>query len=95
MSEAITTVEGRAYSPHSALFGAMHSARSSRCCVIAAHPNDEIVGGGCLISKLPDVQILHISNGAPRAAEEVLAAGFETVADYVEAGKRECLSALE
>jgi N-acetylglucosamine malate deacetylase 2 len=95
MNEAITKEEGKVYSPHSALFGVMQSSRSSRCCVIAAHPNDEIVGGGCLISKLPNVQILHISNAAPRSGEEVLAAGFATVADYVEARKRECLSALE
>jgi LmbE family N-acetylglucosaminyl deacetylase len=69
--------------------------RRSRCCVIAAHPNDEIVGGGCLISKLPNVVILHISNGCPRTLEEARELGFDSTAECAEARRNECLSALK
>jgi LmbE family N-acetylglucosaminyl deacetylase len=63
--------------------------------VIVAHPNDEIVAGGCLISKLPNVRIVHVSTGAPQSLEEVRAAGWDSVSSYTEARRRESLAALE
>jgi LmbE family N-acetylglucosaminyl deacetylase len=63
-----------------------------RCSVIVAHPADEVVGAGCLISKLVDVTVLHITDGAPIADAE--AAGFRDASDYAQARRQECLAAL-
>lgn len=65
-----------------------------RCAVIVAHPADEVVGAGCLISKLVDVTVLHVTDGAPCDMEDAQAAGFKERAEYAEARKQECISAL-
>jgi len=65
-----------------------------RCAVIVAHPADEVVGAGCLISKLVDVTVLHVTDGAPCDMGDAEAAGFQERAEYAEARKRECISAL-
>jgi LmbE family N-acetylglucosaminyl deacetylase len=79
-------------SAHSKLFGtALYP--TTRCSVIVGHPADEIVGAGCLISKLEQVTVVHITDGA-RDLSEAKAAGFEDVAAYAEARKRECRAAL-
>jgi len=92
-------VFGRLYkrtsrSAHTSLFGTRELAPQSRCSVIVAHPDDEVIGAGALISQLNDVTVVHLTDGAPlnrRVAEE---AGFEHRADYAEARRRECVSAL-
>lgn len=92
-------VLGRLYkrtsrSAYTSLFGTRGLAPQSRCSVIVAHPDDEVIGAGALISKLNDVSIVHLTDGAPlnsRVSEE---AGFDHPADYAEARRRECLSAL-
>ncbi|MEO7971104.1 MAG: PIG-L family deacetylase [bacterium] len=65
-----------------------------RCSVIVAHPADEVVGAGCLISKLVEVTVLHVTDGAPRDMQDAKAAGFEARADYSRARREECLAAL-
>ena len=52
------------------------------------------MGAGCLISKLVDVTILHITDGAPGDMHDAEAAGFKERSDYAEARKQECLAAL-
>jgi len=62
--------------------------------VIVAHPADEVVGAGCLISKLVDVTVLHVTDGAPRDMQDATAAGFKDRSEYAQARKQECLCAL-
>lgn len=81
-------------SAHAALFGTGDLNRPMRCSVIVAHPADEVVGAGCLISKLVDVTILHVTDGAPRDMKDAAAAGFKERVEYAEARKQECLAAL-
>lgn len=38
----------------------------SRLLVVVAHPDDETVGAGALLSRLEDVWIIHATDGAPR-----------------------------
>jgi LmbE family N-acetylglucosaminyl deacetylase len=81
-------------SAHAKLFGTGDLNRTTRCSVIVAHPADEIVGAGCLISKLVDVTILHVTDGAPADMHDAEAAGFKDVTDYAQARRQECLAAL-
>jgi N-acetylglucosamine malate deacetylase 2 len=84
---------GTKRSAHAKLFGTGDFNAATRCTVIVAHPADEIVGAGCLISRLDDVTVVHVTDGA-RDLSEAKAAGFDDVASYAEARKRECLEAL-
>ncbi|HEY8188416.1 MAG TPA: PIG-L family deacetylase [Pyrinomonadaceae bacterium] len=85
----------RVHSAYAGLFGASNLSRQIRCSIIVAHPADEVVGAGCLISKLVDVTILHITDGAPRDMQDAKAAGFEERSEYAQARRAECLKALE
>lgn len=76
------------------LFGTGDLNPKMRCSVIVAHPADEVVGAGCLISKLIDVTVLHVTDGAPRDMQDAKAAGFEARDDYARARREECLAAL-
>ena len=80
-------------SAHARLFGNGELNIDTRCAVIVAHPDDEIVGAGCLISRLGDVSIVHVTDGA-RDLREAQTAGFEDVGSYAEARRQECLAAL-
>jgi N-acetylglucosamine malate deacetylase 2 len=84
----------KALSAHTGLFGTGDLVRHSRCSVIVAHPDDEIIGAGALISKLGDVNIVHLTDGAPHTKQVAHEAGFERRADYADARRRECVSAL-
>jgi LmbE family N-acetylglucosaminyl deacetylase len=88
------TPRQRSRSAHAKLFGTGDLNRTTRCAVIVAHPADEVVGAGCLISKLVDVTVLHVTDGAPRDMQDAKAAGFDERADYARARKEECLAAL-
>ncbi len=79
---------------HASLFGPGALVRPFRCSVIVAHPADEIIGAGGLISKLKDVTVIHLTDGAPRSKRIINEAGFEGSADYAKARRRECISAL-
>jgi LmbE family N-acetylglucosaminyl deacetylase len=84
----------RARSAHSRLFGTGDLNPTTRYSVIVAHPADEVVGAGCLISKLVDVSVLHVTDGAPEDMQYAKAAGFKERAEYAEARRQECLAAL-
>jgi N-acetylglucosamine malate deacetylase 2 len=88
------TKRRRVRSAHAKLFGTGDLNRTMRCSVIVAHPLDEVVGAGCLISKLVDVTVLHVTDGAPGDMHDAEAAGFKERAEYAEARRQECISAL-
>jgi N-acetylglucosamine malate deacetylase 2 len=84
----------KAHSAYAKLFGTGELNPTVRCSVIVAHPADEVVGAGCLISKLANVTVLHVTDGAPSDMQEAKAAGFEERSEYAQARRQECLSAL-
>src|SRR5215204_6074028 len=95
MTQAIQPTQARKHlSAHAKLFGTGPLNRSLRCAVIVAHPADEIVGAGCLISRIGDVSVLHITDGAPSDLEDAHAAGFNRREDYAAARREECIAAL-
>ncbi len=91
MVEAIQPARRRVkVSAYAKLFGSGDLDRSTRCAIVVAHPGDEIVGAGYLISKLDDVHILYVTDGADEQTTKSIAERTE----YAETRKRECKSAL-
>ena len=62
--------------------------------VIAAHPDDETIGLGALLQRLPRATVLHVTDGAPRDGRDVALHGFASVAAYADARRAEALAAL-
>lgn len=85
--------KGRLRSAHTNLFGTRELARQSRYAIIVAHPDDEVIGAGGLISRLENVTVLHITDGVPGNGH-VAEAGFKGRSEYAQARRKECRSAL-
>jgi LmbE family N-acetylglucosaminyl deacetylase len=62
--------------------------------VVVAHPDDETIGLGALLCRLPDATVLHVTDGAPRNGLDAARHGFASVAAYAGARRTEALAAL-
>ncbi|MBV8056250.1 MAG: PIG-L family deacetylase [Deltaproteobacteria bacterium] len=62
--------------------------------VLAAHPDDEIIGAGVRLSKLSRVTVVHMTDGAPRNMRDAGAAGYVTTEQYANTRHAEALAAL-
>lgn len=69
-------------------------ALSARWLVVVAHPDDEVLGCGALLARLPDVDVVHVTDGAPRDGADARRHGFDTPAAYAAARWREARAAL-
>ena len=63
--------------------------------IVAAHPDDEVVGAGAQLPKLQDPYILHVTDGAPANMADAKAYGFRKRKDYAGARRRELVAAME
>jgi LmbE family N-acetylglucosaminyl deacetylase len=75
---------------------ATHAPR--RVVVVAAHPDDEVLGAGALMRRLSRagaaIDVIHITDGAPRDGREASRAGCRTVDEYAALRRQELSEAL-
>jgi LmbE family N-acetylglucosaminyl deacetylase len=71
-------------------------ARRSRIMLVAAHPDDEIIGAGIQMTRwIPgQVTFVHATDGSPLDSRHAQAAGFETREEYASERRRELGEAL-
>jgi LmbE family N-acetylglucosaminyl deacetylase len=62
--------------------------------MVVAHPDDETVGAGVLLSRLPDVWIVHATDGAPRDPRFMARSFSGSREEYARARRRELEAAL-
>lgn len=62
--------------------------------VVAAHPDDEVIGAGALLGELPEAAVVHITDGAPRDPRFAAEAGFPDRQSYKAAREQEARAAL-
>jgi N-acetylglucosamine malate deacetylase 2 len=62
--------------------------------LVAAHPDDEVIGAGARLPCWPGVLLVHATDGAPRDLCDARARGFETREAYAAARRGELLAVL-
>ena len=66
-----------------------------RVALVVAHPDDETIAVGGSVQLLPDLLLIHVTDGAPRALADAAAAGFDTPEAYAAARRGELMAALQ
>jgi LmbE family N-acetylglucosaminyl deacetylase len=71
--------------------------RDSVTLVVAAHPDDEVLGAGIWIHRhnCENVHIVHLTDGSPRDLKDAARLGFWTRQAYASARRRELFEALK
>jgi N-acetylglucosamine malate deacetylase 2 len=62
--------------------------------IIAAHPDDDVIGAGALMARVPRVRVVYATDGAPRDGHDARGHGFADVSAYAAARQREACAAL-
>ena len=65
-----------------------------RSLVVVAHPDDEVLGCGILMTHLPDVTVVHVTDGAPADGDDARRHGFPDPLAYAAARWAEARQAL-
>jgi N-acetylglucosamine malate deacetylase 2 len=62
--------------------------------VVAAHPDDEVIGLGAQLPRFRNATLLHVTDGAPRDGRDAAMHGFADPGAYAAARRGELLAAL-
>jgi N-acetylglucosamine malate deacetylase 2 len=62
--------------------------------IIGAHPDDEVTGAGILLTQLPGVNLVQVTDGAPRNGRMAETLGFSGWEQYAKARRNETDNAL-
>ncbi|MCU1275428.1 MAG: hypothetical protein JWO48_2859 [Bryobacterales bacterium] len=73
----------------------LETLRQVSVAVVVAHPDDEVIGAGCLLTELQNANLIHVTDGAPLDLRDAVTAGFRTREEYSQARRAELESALE
>jgi LmbE family N-acetylglucosaminyl deacetylase len=65
-----------------------------RAAIIAAHPDDEVIGAGSRLPRLREAVLVHVTDGSPRDLGDARTQGFATREEYASARRRELQAAL-
>src|SRR5437764_14240340 len=65
-----------------------------RVAIVVAHPDDETIGIGAQLRRLPNSTIVAVTDGAPRDESDAHAYGFSGWQDYAAARENELAAAL-
>lgn len=65
-----------------------------RALVVAAHPDDETLGAGALLARLPEARVVHITDGVPKDPRFIAKAFAGTPEEYGPARRRELEAAM-
>lgn len=66
----------------------------TRVLLVAAHPDDEVIGAGTRLPRLRQVRVVFVTDGAPADMGDAARVGFVTREAYAGARAREALTAL-
>ncbi len=67
---------------------------AARVALVVAHPDDETIAAGASLHLLPELLLVHVTDGAPQSIADAAAAGFDTPAAYAAARRGELMAAL-
>lgn len=62
--------------------------------LVAAHPDDEVIGAGARLCSLPSTRVVHVTDGSPRWLDDARRAGCETREEYARLRRSELHAAL-
>jgi N-acetylglucosamine malate deacetylase 2 len=68
--------------------------RGPTALLVAAHPDDEVIGAGIRLGHVRSVAILHLTDGSPRDGRDASAAGCAGRAAYARVRRRELRAAV-
>jgi N-acetylglucosamine malate deacetylase 2 len=74
--------------------GNLRDPRVGSIVVVAAHPDDEVIGAGAHLGFWPNLTVVHVTDGAPRDDHYAREAGFPDRQAYAAARRREASAAL-